>query len=100
MDRWIFLRDQKFYGPLATNLGSDNFTMHELTRIMRQPEDLSFAELLNRLREDRQTSAHIVKYVKMDSSPLEQTLLHIYFLPTNLLTTLTITSSNSVLITK
>ena len=59
MDQWIFHKDCRGYGALASNLWSDNFTMHELTTIMRQRNDLPFAELLNRLREGRHTSADI-----------------------------------------
>ena len=56
LDAWIFNNLPNDYGPLATNLFRDNFTMHELTEIMRQKEDKRFAQLLNRLREGCQTT--------------------------------------------
>jgi len=43
------------YNVLAPNLWRENFTMFELTQIMRQQDCLPFAELLNRLREGRHT---------------------------------------------
>ena len=51
LDNWIFADLQDNYGPLATHLWKDFFHIYELTEIMRQKEDKSFAELLNRLRE-------------------------------------------------
>ncbi|XP_061173536.1 uncharacterized protein LOC133182702 [Saccostrea echinata] len=59
MDGWVFDDLKKNFGPLATNLWRDLFTMHELTEIMRQKDDVHFAELLNRLREGNQTEADI-----------------------------------------
>ena len=49
-DAWIF-NDLSSPGQgLATNLWKEHFQMYELTEIMRQKDDLSFAQLLNRLR--------------------------------------------------
>ncbi|XP_062577686.1 uncharacterized protein LOC134239531 [Saccostrea cucullata] len=59
MDGWVFDDLKKNFGPLATNLWRELFTMHELTEIMRQKDDIHFAELLNRLREGNQTEADI-----------------------------------------
>ncbi|XP_062600656.1 uncharacterized protein LOC134262299 [Saccostrea cucullata] len=59
MDGWVFDDLKKNFGPLATNLWRELFTMHELTEIMRQKDDVHFAELLNRLREGNQTEADI-----------------------------------------
>ena len=58
-DGWIFndLRDD--YGPLATNLWKCNFTSYELTEIMRQKDDQTFAQLLNRLREGIHTTGDL-----------------------------------------
>jgi len=42
------------YNVLAPNLWKENFTMFELTTIMRQQESRSFAELLARVREGSQ----------------------------------------------
>ncbi|XP_071855229.1 uncharacterized protein [Apostichopus japonicus] len=54
-DGWIFNNLTHDYGPLASNLWRDHFMAFELTEIMRQKDDQSFAQLLNRLRENRQT---------------------------------------------
>jgi len=44
------------YNALAPNLWKENFTMFELTTIMRQQDSRSFAELLARVREGNQSS--------------------------------------------
>ncbi|XP_062615938.1 uncharacterized protein LOC134277623 [Saccostrea cucullata] len=59
MDGWVFDDLKKNFGPLAINLWRELFTMHELTEIMRQKDDVQFAELLNRLREGNQSEADI-----------------------------------------
>ena len=59
IDRWIFVQNEKDYGPLATNLLREFFKTHELIIIMRQKNDKDFAELLNRLREGQHTSGDI-----------------------------------------
>jgi hypothetical protein len=51
-DDWIFNDLDKGITALAPNLWKDLFSMHELTEIMRQKDDLDFAQLLNRLREN------------------------------------------------
>ncbi|XP_070548510.1 uncharacterized protein [Ptychodera flava] len=68
MDGWIFKDLTTNYGPLATNLWKEYFTMHELTEIMRQKDDLHFAQLLNRLREGNHT--------EQDITELEQHVIH------------------------
>ena len=55
MDKWIFEIDNDNYGPLATNLWVEHFTMYQLTEIMRQKDDADFAHLLNRLRTGNHT---------------------------------------------
>lgn len=50
-DKWIFENCQTAYSALATNIWNENFTIFELTEIMRQKDDKQFAELLNCLRE-------------------------------------------------
>ncbi|XP_070537059.1 uncharacterized protein [Ptychodera flava] len=50
-DGWIFNDLRHDYGPLALNIWKDLFKMFELTDIMRQKDDLDFAQLLNRVRE-------------------------------------------------
>ena len=47
---WIFENISSTYGPLATNLWKTYFTMYELSEIMRQKDDKTYAELLSRLR--------------------------------------------------
>ena len=54
-DDWIFNDLDKGITALAPNLWTDLFSMQELTEIMRQKDDLDFAKLLNRLRENRLT---------------------------------------------
>ncbi|XP_062566991.1 uncharacterized protein LOC134229291 [Saccostrea cucullata] len=54
-DKWI-LNDLSNPGQsLAKNLWNEHFHMHELSEIMRQKDDLRFAEMLNRLRENKMT---------------------------------------------
>ena len=58
-DSWIFEDFKEGYASLATNLWKTHFLMFELTEIMRQKEDHTFAELLNRVREGNQTEDDI-----------------------------------------
>jgi hypothetical protein len=44
-DDWIFNDLDKGITALAPNLWKDLFSMHELTEIMRQKDDLDFAQL-------------------------------------------------------
>ena len=48
--QFIFENYTGNYGPLALNLWQENFTIFELTEIMRQKDDKKFAQLLIRLR--------------------------------------------------
>ena len=59
-DSWIFADLKEGYTSLATNLWKTHFSMYELIEIMRQKEDHTFAELLNRVREGNQTEEDIV----------------------------------------
>ena len=52
-DDWIFNDRDKGITALAPNIWKDLFSTHELTEIMRQKDDLDFAQLLNKLREIR-----------------------------------------------
>ena len=54
-DAWIFANNSNDYSSLAPNLWQSHFTMFELTEIMRQKDDASFAKLLNRIREGKHT---------------------------------------------
>lgn len=66
--QFIFEDYKDNYGPLAINLWTENFTIFELTEIMRQKDDKNFAQLLNRLR----TGAH----TKKDIQFLKDTKIH------------------------
>ena len=60
MDGWIFELIGNHYCSLACNLWKDNnFVLHELTEIMRQKDDLQYAQIMNRLREGNQTDEDI-----------------------------------------
>lgn len=48
-DKWIFDNGTDCYSALASNIWKDHVTLFELTEIMRQEDDVSFAELFNRL---------------------------------------------------
>ena len=47
------------YSALATNIRKEYFSIFELTEIMRQKDDKYFAQLLNRLREGKQTQDEV-----------------------------------------
>ena len=53
---FIFMGLQHNYGPLATNLWCNYFTLFELKEIMHQKDDQQFAKLLNRLCIGKQTN--------------------------------------------
>jgi hypothetical protein len=53
---WIFNDMKHNASALARNLWKDLFSIFELTEIMRQKDDLEFAELLNRLRVNELTA--------------------------------------------
>jgi hypothetical protein len=55
---WLYVKGIMYITALAPNLWKDLFSMHELTEIMRQKDDLDFAQLFNRLRENRLTEIH------------------------------------------
>ena len=68
-DSWIF--NDLSHGPqiLATNLWKDHFSMFEMTQIMRQQDDMFFANLLNRLRTNELTEVDKVEIEKHYISP-------------------------------
>ena len=84
MDAWIF--SQKFSSPqiacLAPNLWIEHFDFFELKVIMRQKDDQSFAELLNRLREGLYTENDLVqlqsRQVESSEHPSLQALPHLF----------------------
>lgn len=54
---WIFNDlKKKDAAALSNNIWKDHFTLFELTEIMRQKDDLAFAEMLNRLRKNSLTN--------------------------------------------
>lgn len=54
MDSCIFSQQRKWLESIGTNLWQEYFTIFELDEIMRQKNDLEFAQLLNRMREGNQ----------------------------------------------
>lgn len=59
MDGWIFQDLKQNSQALACNLWKENFTLFELDEVMRQKDDLAFAQLLNRLRHNQMTNEDI-----------------------------------------
>jgi ATP-dependent DNA helicase PIF1 len=59
MDGWIFADLKNGTEPLAINTWKEYFTIHELTQIMRQHDDLLFSQILNRMREGLHTNADL-----------------------------------------
>ena len=59
MQSYIFMDISTEYGPLATNLWKEYFTIFELTEIMRQKNDDQWKEVLSRIRVCDHTSADI-----------------------------------------
>jgi hypothetical protein len=58
-DGWIYENLKEDYGPLVSNLWKDHFKMFCLREIMRQKECKEFANLLNRLREQKHSENDI-----------------------------------------
>ena len=71
-DSWIFSDLSHGVQPLATNLWKEHFTMFELTEIMRQKDDLHFANLLNRLRTNDLTGADKIEIALHSISPFHE----------------------------
>ena len=67
-DKWIFENSQIGYDALASNIWAEYFNI-ESTEVMRQKDDKEFAELLNRLREE--------KHSKDDIALLKQRFLNV-----------------------
>ena len=59
MQSYIFMDLSAEYGPLATNLWKEYFTIFELTEIMRQKNDDQWKEVLSRIRVCNHTSSDI-----------------------------------------
>ena len=73
-DKWIFENSKSGYSALASNIWTQDFTLFELTDIMRQKDDRQFAELLNRLREGNHTDAYldVLKERRINVKPGEE----------------------------
>ena len=63
-DSWIFNDLSHGSQILAANLWKDHFSMFEMTQIMRQQDDMFFANLLNRLRTNELTEVDKVEIEK------------------------------------
>ena len=59
MGQFVFENYRSNYCPLASNLWAEKFKIYELTQIMRQKDDKTFAELLNWLCTGHQTQEYI-----------------------------------------
>ncbi|KAL5006836.1 hypothetical protein ScPMuIL_015642 [Solemya velum] len=81
-DDWIFNDLHKDLTALAPNVWKELFLSHELTDIMRQKDDLKFAKLLNRLRENKMNEHDIAT---LESRLIDRTdsnlrsLTHLFF---------------------
>ena len=83
LDSWIFSPPDQDYALLAPNLWKENFKLFELTEVMRQKDDQSFAKLLNRLREGKQTEEDnnvlCTRIINSNSSDYPTTSTHMMY---------------------
>lgn len=81
-DKWIFKNLSNPGQSLAKNLWQEHFYMHELTEIMRQKDDLRFAEMLNRLRENNMTDEDkeliSQRFIRQDSQVYPKEAPHLF----------------------
>ncbi|XP_061190194.1 uncharacterized protein LOC133198057 [Saccostrea echinata] len=81
-DKWIFKDLSNPGQSLAKNLWHEHFHMHELTEIMRQKDDLRFAEMLNRLRENKMTDEDkeliTQRFIRQDSEVYPKEAPHLF----------------------
>ncbi|XP_062590040.1 uncharacterized protein LOC134251654 [Saccostrea cucullata] len=81
-DKWIFKDLSNPGQSLASNLWHEHFYMHELTEIMRQKDDLRFAEVLNRLRENKMTEEDkeliSQRFIRQDSQDYPKEAPHLF----------------------
>ncbi|XP_062619428.1 uncharacterized protein LOC134280987 [Saccostrea cucullata] len=81
-DKWIFKDLSNPGQSLAKNLWHEHFYMHELTEIMRQKDDLRFAEMLNRLRENKMTDEDkeliSQRFIRQDSQDYPKEAPHLF----------------------
>lgn len=84
MDSWIFTQRCDGLKVLGTNLWKDLSYFYEFEEIMRQRDDLEFAQLLNRLREGKRLIPEDIDKlktritVKGNLSASAQKLSHLY----------------------
>ncbi|KAK3090521.1 hypothetical protein FSP39_012459 [Pinctada imbricata] len=71
-DSWIFADLSDGRQVLATNLWKEHFSIFELTQIMRQKDDMQFANLLNRLRTNELTEEDKTEIDKHHVSPAHE----------------------------
>ena len=71
-DLHIFLNLPTDYGALATNLWTEHFITYELDQIMRQQDDLPFANVLNNIRRAQHTQADITYLQQRLIDPLSE----------------------------
>ncbi|XP_070191701.1 uncharacterized protein [Littorina saxatilis] len=79
MDRWVFQPSRGPYEALAPIVWQELFQMFELTQVMRQKDDKTFAEALNRIREGSHTKedASLIKSRVVKSS-IPDNMLHLF----------------------
>ena len=84
MGLFVFENYKSNYSPLASNLWTENFKIYELTQIMRQKDDKTFAELLNRLCTGHKTQEDIklLKNTKIRNKHLKNKNSIPHFYPT------------------
>ena len=84
MGQFIFEDYSRNYGPLATNLWTEYFKIYNLTEIMRQKDDKTFVQLLNRLRTGNHTQNDIkrLKHTKITNKHLQNKKSIPHFYPT------------------
>ena len=86
-DGWIFGHSSCDYSSLAPNLWQTHFTMFELTEIMRQKDDITFAELLNRIREGKQTENDLAmlksRSISLEDSEYQALKSELHLFPCN-----------------
>ena len=79
---WIFLDLDKESSSLARNLWKDLFKLYELVDIMRQKDDLQFAQLLNRLRlnelTDKDQDTLQTRLISPESKDYQKDVLHLF----------------------
>ena len=86
-DGWIFTNNACDYRSLAPDLWKTHFSMFELSEIMRQKNDTLFANLLNRIREGKQTEADYTvlksRSISFDDSAYQALKNELHLFPCN-----------------